>query len=67
MKIFNAIWTYLKDWKNLLAHSLVGVAILLVAFIIPVEPIYRILILVIVVALNLIRMKYSKKHQSVKE
>lgn len=61
MEILNAIWTYLKDWKNLLSHALIGVGILLAAFFIPVQPVYRIVILVAVVVFNLIRMNHSKR------
>ncbi|MEI7595276.1 MAG: hypothetical protein WCK02_05965 [Bacteroidota bacterium] len=61
MKILKWLWTYLKDWKNILAHSIVGVLILLIAFFLPVKPIYRIGILVLVVAFNVIRMKLAKK------
>jgi hypothetical protein len=61
MKIFNAIWTYLKDWKNLLAHGLIGIAIVVVALVIPVAPIYRVGILVLVVGFNLIRMNHAKR------
>ena len=61
MKVLNAIWNYLKDWKNLVAHSLIGIGILLVAFYIPVAPIYRVLLLVAVVAFNPIRMNHSKR------
>ncbi len=60
-KVFSAIWAYLKDWKNLLTHGLIGVAILVVAFVIPVSPVYRILILLVVVGFNLIRMNHSKR------
>ena len=61
MEILKGIWTYLKDWKNLLSHALIGVAILAVAFFIPVKPVYRIAILIAVVAFNLIRMNHSKR------
>jgi hypothetical protein len=61
LKAVNVIWNYLKDWKNLLTHSLIGIGILLVAFFIPVEPIYRVLLLVAVVAFNLVRMNHSKR------
>lgn len=61
MKVLESIWKYLKDWKNLLAHSLIGIAILLVAFFIPVAPIYRVLLLVAVIAFNLIRMNHAKR------
>lgn len=61
MKILNAVWCYLKDWKNLLTHGMIGILILLAALVIPVAPIYRACILVIVVLFNVIRMKHSKK------
>ncbi len=61
MKIINVIWTYLKDWKNLLAHSLIGLLILMVAFYIPVAPLYRVLILITVIGFNVIRMNHTKK------
>ena len=60
-KFLNGLWEYLKDWKNLLAHTLIGVGILLVAFVIPVKPLYRVLLLIVVVGFNLIRMNHSKK------
>lgn len=63
MKILNIIWAYLKDWKNLLTHSIIGVAILLFALFLPVKPIYRIIVLILVVAFNIIRMKLSKKNK----
>jgi len=63
-KFFNGVWEYLKDWKNLLAHTLIGVGILLVAFLIPVKPIYRVLILVAVVAFNMIRMNHEKRSKN---
>lgn len=62
MKIFSLIWIYLKDWKNLLAHTIIGVLILLVAIYLPIKPIYRIIILVIVVAFNIVRMRLSKQN-----
>ena len=61
MKVLKSVWNYLKDWNNLLAHSLIGIAILLVAFFIPVAPIYRMLLLVAVIAINLIRMNHAKR------
>ena len=60
MKIFKFIWTYLKDWKNWLTHSIIGVLILLVAFYLPVEPIYRVILLIIVVSFNILRMRREK-------
>ena len=67
MKIFNAVFNYLKDWKNLLAHSIIGVAIVLIALVIPVAPVYRVIILVLVVGFNLIRMNHKKRFMSSRE
>lgn len=60
-KIFQKVLAYLSDWKNILAHSLVGIAILSVAIWLPVEPIYRVIILALVVTFNIIRMRCAKK------
>lgn len=60
-KTLNVIWTYLKDWKNLLAHAVVGVLILAIGLALPIKPIYRIILLVIVIVLNTARMKLSEK------
>lgn len=63
MKLLHWILMYLKDWKNLLAHSIVGVLILVVALFLPVEPIFRIIILVIVIVVNTVRMARKKKEK----
>lgn len=63
-KILKFIWIYLKDWKNLLAHTLIGFLILAVAFFMPVPPFFRILILVVIVAFNILRMRYAKRKKS---
>ncbi|MDO5850779.1 MAG: hypothetical protein Q4P14_06135 [Methanobacteriaceae archaeon] len=60
MKIFNALKIYLTDWKNLLAHTLVGVVLLAIALFAPVHWIYRVIFLILVVVFNVIRMRYSK-------
>ena len=67
MTALKAIWEYLKDWKNLLTHTIIGVGILLVALVMPVEPIYRILFLVLVVGFNIIRMRREKQRESGEE
>ena len=66
-KIFNAVWTYLKDWKNLLTHGLVGVGILSLALFLPVKPIYRVGILAGVVLFNVARMALTKHLEKVAE
>jgi hypothetical protein len=61
MKVLQAVWNYLKDWKNLLTHGLIGVGIVVVALVIPVAPIYRLIFLVLAVGFNLIRMNHTKR------
>lgn len=56
--IINGLKAYLTDWKNLLTHSLVGVAILTIALFAPVSPYIRLAFVVAVIAFNLVRMKY---------
>jgi diacylglycerol kinase len=60
-KTLQAIWTSLKDWKNLLAHTIVGLLILAIGLALPIRPIYRIILLVVVTVLNTTRMKFSKR------
>ena len=60
-KLLNTIWTYLKDWKNLLSHAIVGVLILVIGLVLPIAPVYRIILLVVVILLNSLRMKFSDK------
>lgn len=61
MKVLRYVWLYLKDWKNILAHSIIGVSILIIALYLPVKLIYRIALLVLVVILNIVRMKMEKR------
>jgi uncharacterized membrane protein len=67
MKVFRWLWLYLKDWKNLLAHTIIGVVILLIALYLPVNIEYRIGTLLLVVAFNIIRMRILKKKSEAKK
>jgi hypothetical protein len=60
IKLTDFLWRYLKDWKNLLAHALVGVLILVVGLYLPVKPAYRILLMIAIIVLNTYRMKRSE-------
>lgn len=60
-KVLNAVWNYLKDWKNLLSHAIVGVLILAIGLALPILPIYRLGILVLIVGLNVLRMRLTEK------
>lgn len=61
MKIFRAVALYLKDWRNWLTHSLIGIGILLTALYMPVKPAYRISLVLVVIAFNVVRMRINKQ------
>ncbi|OHD56680.1 MAG: hypothetical protein A2Y33_13190 [Spirochaetes bacterium GWF1_51_8] len=52
---------YLKDWKNIVMHSLIGLAILGITVFLPIPLHARIFFLVAVVAFNILRMRMEKK------
>jgi hypothetical protein len=58
-RIIKGLKTYLTDWKNLLTHTVVGVVILAIALFAPVSPYVRLAFVGVVVAFNVIRMKYT--------
>jgi len=60
-KIFKGLSAYLKDWKNWVTHTLTGMGILAAAYFIPVKPLYRIAILVMVILFNGARMFLSRR------
>lgn len=66
-KTLEFIWTYLKDWKNWLAHALVGVAILAMGLYLPVKPVFRLIILMVIIILNTLRMKLSEQNKTLSE
>jgi len=55
------VWDYLKDWRNWVTHTLTGIMILLIAFYLPVQPIYRVGVLVLVIGFNIWRMRRAKR------
>lgn len=58
-RIIRGLKLYLTDWKNLLTHSLVGAIILVIALFAPVSPYIRLAFVGLVIAFNVIRMKYT--------
>jgi thiol:disulfide interchange protein len=52
---FKKVWEYLKDWKNLLGHTLVGVAIILVSAVLPLPWWARLIILAAIIVFNIFR------------
>ena len=67
MRPTKAVKSYLTDWKNLLTHTIVGVLLVVVIFLIPVDPLLRIAIFLAVVVFNGFRMRYEKKNSSSEE
>lgn len=63
MKIIDVLKEYLTDWKNLLTHGIVGVILLYCLFFVPIDWYWRLIILIIVIAFNVARMKYSKNRK----
>lgn len=61
-KFFKAVIDYVKDWKNLLVHSIIGVGLLLIALFLPVNVHIRVGILLCVVLFNIIRMRLDKSN-----
>jgi len=61
---FKGLITYLSDWRNWLTHSLIGVGLLVVALVLPVDIHIRLLVLATVVAFNVWRMRRSKSREA---
>ena len=64
MKPAKAVKSYLTDWKNILTHTIVGVLLVVVILFLPVDPLIRIAIFVVVVVFNGLRMRYEKHSSS---
>ena len=67
LKIITEIWNYLKDWRNLFSHTVVGILILAIGLFLPVLPVYQVAILLLIVSLNILRMRMSKRKAQVLE
>ncbi|MCF7833272.1 MAG: hypothetical protein K9N05_06840 [Candidatus Marinimicrobia bacterium] len=57
-KFFLNIWKYLKDWKNLLGHTLLGLAIIFVSAILPIPWWARLMVFVVLVVFNIFRERF---------
>ena len=66
-KLIKAIHNYLSDWKNLLVHTLTGIAMLLIIFVIPLPSYVRIIVFLAVVAFNIYRGKKAKPKASLQK
>lgn len=51
------VWSYLKDWRNLLSHAALGFVLLALAIWLPVAWWVRLLVILALVSLNTLRMR----------
>lgn len=65
-KACKGLAAYLTDWKNLLAHALLGCLLLLIAIIAPVPIWAKLLLIICLVTLNILRMRWSKARKAKK-
>ncbi len=63
-KVVHALMEYLKDWKNLLVHGAIGIGLVVLALFLPVHPLLRLGILVLVVAFNILRGRRDKARKA---
>lgn len=59
--IFKAIGSYLGNWKNLLTHAVIGLALLLFALKAPLPALWRMVVLLAVIVLNILRSRHERK------
>lgn len=59
-RVIKGMKSYLTDWKNLLTHTIIGIVLLWFALFAPISPYIRIGVLGVVLAFNVIRMRYFK-------
>lgn len=55
---------YLTDWKNLLAHALLGCILLFIAIIAPIHLWAKLGLIICLVMLNIIRMRWAKARKN---
>lgn len=63
--VAKAVKNYVTDWKNLLTHSLVGVAFVVLAVWAPIPLHGKITVLSVIVLFNAFRMKRNKKQSRI--
>jgi hypothetical protein len=56
---------YLSDWKNLLTHSLVGIALVVLPLALPLPALGRAGVFLAIVCLNLLRMRWDRRRKAV--
>jgi len=60
-RISQAIYAYVSNWKNLLIHTITGVVMVLVIFVVPLPVYVRIIVFIAVVLFNVLRGKLKDR------
>ncbi len=61
--VIRGLVAYLSDWKNLLSHALVGVALVVLPLALPLPPAGRIGAFLAIILLNTLRMRLAKRRK----
>jgi len=59
-KAIKGIHNYISDWKNLLTHTITGIVMLIIIFVLPLPSYIRLIVFIGVVFFNLYRGKSEK-------
>ena len=65
-RLLRGLAAYLSDWKNLLSHALVGVALVALPLVLPLPLIGSLGVFVAIICLNLVRMSLDKRRRLAK-
>lgn len=65
--VWNALKSYLTDWRNLLGHALLGVVFVVAAVWAPVNIWIKLAVIACLIAFNVIRMRNRSKKNAEKE
>jgi hypothetical protein len=55
-----AVGKYVFNLKNFITHGLIGLLILAAMIWLPVKPVHRLLIFILIIIVNLVRMRWEK-------
>ena len=64
-KTLKGIHNYISDWKNLLTHTITGIVMLLIIFVLPLPSYIRLIVFIGVVVFNLYRGKLEKSNPKI--
>ena len=66
-KIWGGLKGYLKDWRNLLGHALLGIVFVVLAIWVPINIWFKLAIIACLIAFNIFRMRRKAKKASTKD